>query len=153
MAFMAAVSWEDRPRRGPSSLNANLAACSQARRDARHAREVRSPRPSVTGVLRHIAVPGLLADVVFFVVAMAPGGVERNLGRAAGSLVALVVLGNRLDGFLRWLGHHPSPLTMRKRWARGCCSWDNWEAVIASEAKQSRKPRARKMDCFVASLL
>src|SRR6266404_7955970 len=38
MAFMAAVSCEDRPRRGPSSLNANLAACSQARRDARHAR-------------------------------------------------------------------------------------------------------------------
>jgi len=60
-----------------------------------------SPRPSVAGVLRHIAVVGLLADVLFFVVAMALGGVDGNLGRAARSLMALVVLGNRLDGFLQ----------------------------------------------------
>jgi hypothetical protein len=72
-----------------------------------------SPRPPVAGVLRDIAVPGLLADVVFFVVAMASGGVGGNLGRAAGSLVAPVVLGNRPDGFLP--GHPQPPLPMRKR--------------------------------------
>jgi hypothetical protein len=44
-------------------------------------------------------VLGLLADVVFLVVAMALGGVDGNLGRAAGPLVTLVVLGNRFDGF------------------------------------------------------
>src|SRR5258707_8189233 len=72
-----------------------------------------APRPPVAGVLRHVAVLGLLADVVFFVVAMALGGVDGNLGRAARSLVALVILGNRLDGFLQRLCHHRSPLLMR----------------------------------------
>src|SRR5258706_12714273 len=72
-----------------------------------------SPRPSVAGVLGHIAVPGLLADVVFFVVAMAPGGVDGNPGRAARSPVALVVLGDRRDGFLQ-LGHHPPSVTDEK---------------------------------------
>ena len=51
-----------------------------------------SPRPAVAGVLRHVAVVGLFADVVLLVVAMALGGVEGNAGRAAGALVALVVL-------------------------------------------------------------
>src|SRR5438105_750235 len=58
---------------------------------------------------------GLLADVLFFVVAMAFGGVDGNLGRAARSLVALVVLGNRLDGFLQRFCHHQSPLLMKMR--------------------------------------
>ena len=49
--------------------------------------ELRSPRPPVAGVLRHIAMLALLADVLFFVVAMALGGVDGNLGRAAGSLL------------------------------------------------------------------
>jgi hypothetical protein len=47
----------------------------------------------------------LLSDVLFLVVAMALGGVEGNAGGAAGALVALVVFGNRLDGFGQWLGH------------------------------------------------
>src|SRR5260370_11292491 len=66
-----------------------------------------SPRPPVAGVLRHVAGLGLLADIVFLVVAMALGGVDGNLGRAAGSLVAPVILGNRFDGFR--LRHHRSP--------------------------------------------
>src|SRR6476619_3502938 len=53
-----------------------------------------SPRPPVAGILRHVAVPGLLADVVLLVVAMALGGVERHVGGTAGALVALVVLGD-----------------------------------------------------------
>src|SRR5882724_11267725 len=58
-----------------------------------------SPRSPAAGVLRQIAVRGLLADVVLLVVAMALGGVEGNIGRAAGPLVALVLVGNGLDGF------------------------------------------------------
>src|SRR5438876_8039164 len=63
-----------------------------------------SPRPAIAGVLREIAVRGLLADVVLLVVAMALGGVEGNSGLAAGALVTLVILGNGLDG-LRTLRH------------------------------------------------
>src|SRR5260370_35422649 len=58
-----------------------------------------SPRPPVAGVLRHVAGLGLLADIVFLVVAMALGGVDGNLGAAAGPLVTLVSLGNRVVGF------------------------------------------------------
>ena len=52
------------------------------------------PDRRLARVLRQIAVLGLFADVVLLVVAMALGGVERNAGRAAGALVALVVLGD-----------------------------------------------------------
>src|ERR1700716_1590218 len=45
-------------------------------------------RPSVRRVLHQIPVSGLLADILFLVVAMALGGVEGNAGRAAGALVA-----------------------------------------------------------------
>ena len=58
-----------------------------------------SSRPSAARILRQIAVRGLFADVVLLVVAMALGGVEGNAGRAAGALVALVFVGNGLDGF------------------------------------------------------
>jgi hypothetical protein len=50
-------------------------------------------------------VVALFADVVFFVVAVALGGVERGFGFAAGALVGLVVLWDGLDGF----GHARSP--------------------------------------------
>src|SRR6266403_536621 len=90
-----------------------------------------SPRAPVAGVLGHVAVPGLLADVVFFVVAMAPGGVDGNLGRAAGPLVTPVVLWNRLDGFLP--GHHQPPSPLRKRRARCCGSGTTGTPVIASQ--------------------
>src|SRR5260370_1546910 len=89
-----------------------------------------SPRPPVAGVLRHVAVLGLLADVVFFVVAMALGGVDGNLGRAARSLVALVILGNRLDGFLQRLCHHLSPLLMMINAARAAFVATTWERSI-----------------------
>ena len=59
----------------------------------------------MAGVLRQVAVGGLLADVVLLVVAMAFGGVEGNGRRAAGALVALVVVGNGLDGFGRRFRH------------------------------------------------
>ena len=74
-----------------------------------------SPRPAVARVLHHVAVVTLFADVVLFVVAMALGGVDGNLGRAARPLVTPVVLRNRLDGFL--FCHHQSPLPMGKRGA------------------------------------
>jgi hypothetical protein len=41
----------------------------------------------------------LLADIVFFVVAVALGGVEGDFGFAAGALVTFVVFGNGLDRF------------------------------------------------------
>src|ERR1700736_989599 len=58
-----------------------------------------SPRPSIARVLRQIAMRGLFADVVLLVVAMALGGIEGNAGRAAGALVALVVVGHGLKRF------------------------------------------------------
>src|SRR4030088_2621954 len=80
------------------------------------------PRPSVRRILHQIPVLRLLADVLFLVVAMAPGGVEGNAGCAAGALVALVFLGNRLDGFGQWFCHRWSPLgterNRRWRWLR-----------------------------------
>jgi hypothetical protein len=51
----------------------------------------RLPRPSVTRILHQIPVSGLLADVLFLVVAMALGGV--------GALVALIVFGSGFYGF------------------------------------------------------
>src|SRR3954470_20357795 len=72
-----------------------------------------SPRPAVARVLRQIAVLGLFADVVLLVVAMALGGVEGNVGRAAGALVTLVVLRNRRWAFghygLRYQRNEPMP--------------------------------------------
>jgi hypothetical protein len=68
-----------------------------------------SPAPPVTRILHHVPVLGLFADVVFFVVAVALGGVDGNIRRAAGALVALVVLGNGLDGFWLPLCHRWSP--------------------------------------------
>src|SRR4051794_1275706 len=56
------------------------------------------PGTAMAGVLHEIAVRGLFANVVLLVVAMAFGGVEGNGGRAAGALVALVVVGNGRDG-------------------------------------------------------
>src|ERR1700716_260943 len=73
------------------------------------------PLPPVAGVLREVAVLGLLADVLFLVVAMALGGVEGDAGRAAGALVALVLFGNRGEGFVHRFGHRQSPLLTRKR--------------------------------------
>src|SRR6266404_1496158 len=73
-----------------------------------------SPRPSAAGVLRQIPMRGLFADVLLFVVAMALGGVEGNGGRAAGALVALIVVGNGLDGFGR-------------RFRHGCLRYARWE--------------------------
>ena len=68
------------------------------------------------GVLRQIAVRGLLANVVLFVVTMALGVVDHDGGFAAGSLVAPVVFGHGLDG----PGHARSPLlTGEKRLMRG----------------------------------
>jgi hypothetical protein len=67
-------------------------------------------RPSVTRILLHVRVVALLADIPLLVVAMALGGVERNLGRAAGALGALVLLGNRFDGFRHGFCHRSSPL-------------------------------------------
>src|SRR4051812_32341731 len=58
------------------------------------------PAPAMAGVLGQVAVGGLFADIVFFVVAVAFGGVERDGWRAAGALVALVVVGNGRDGFV-----------------------------------------------------
>lgn len=64
-----------------------------------------SPAPPVARVLHPIAVLGLLANVAFFVVAMAFGGVEGNTRRAAGALVASIVIGNGVDGLGRRFGH------------------------------------------------
>ena len=64
-----------------------------------------SPRPAVAGVLCQVAVLALFADIVLLVIAMAPGGVDGNFGRAAGTLVALVLFGNRRDGFGPRLRH------------------------------------------------
>src|SRR5947208_4810136 len=50
------------------------------------------PRSPVAGVLREIAVGGLLANIVLLVVAMPLGGVEGNVRPAAGAPRALVVL-------------------------------------------------------------
>src|SRR5688572_31650909 len=82
-----------------------------------------SPRPAVTRVLRHVAVPGLFADVVLLVVAMTLGGVEGNAGRAAGALVALVVFRDRRNGFrhhdLRYQRKEPTPSaagSFREHW-------------------------------------
>ena len=78
-----------------------------------------SPRAPVTGVLREIAVRGLFTDVVLLVVAMALGGVERNGRRAARALVALVLVGDRLDGLGERFCHHASPFLIEgKRRAR-----------------------------------
>src|SRR5262245_26213029 len=77
-----------------------------------------SPRSPATGVLREIAVGGLLADVVLLVVAMALGGVEGNVGRAAGALVALVVLRNERD-VLRLVRHSDNLRDGRRERSRG----------------------------------
>jgi hypothetical protein len=76
------------------------------------------PRPLVARVLHQIAVRGLFADVVLLVVAMAFGGVEGNGGRTAGALVALVVVGNRRDGFRHGFRHPLAPLPAKEDNAR-----------------------------------
>src|SRR3954468_9351120 len=78
-----------------------------------------SPAPALAGVLGQIAVGGLFADVVLFVVAVAFGGVERDFWRAAGALVAPVVVGNGRDGFVERLCHASSPLSWRANAGRG----------------------------------
>ena len=67
------------------------------------------PRSPVAGVLRQIAVRRLFTDVVLFVVAMTPSGVEGDAGRAAGAFVALIVLRNGTDGSHRMFRHRSSP--------------------------------------------
>src|SRR6266496_5111169 len=57
-----------------------------------------SPTPPITRILHHVPVIALLADVVLFVVAVTFRGVDGNARRAAGALVALVAVGNGLDG-------------------------------------------------------
>src|SRR3979411_794168 len=74
-----------------------------------------SPAPPVARILHQIPVVALLADVVFFVVAVALGGVERDFGFAAGALMALVVFRDGLDGF----GHVRSPAARRDDAGRG----------------------------------
>jgi hypothetical protein len=74
-----------------------------------------SPTPSIARILHQIPVIPLLADVVFFVVAVALGGVERDFGVAARAFVALVVFRNWLDGF----GHARSPAARRDNAGRG----------------------------------
>src|SRR6185437_1159366 len=70
-----------------------------------------------------------------------------DLGRAAGALVALVVVGNGLDGFC----HCWSPsLTERKRRWRQRRSDGKRAFVIASASEAIRKHETR-LDCFVAS--
>ena len=71
---------------------------------------VASPAPPVARILHQIAVVALFADVLFFVVAVALGGVDGDLRLAAGALVALVVFGNGRDGF----GHARSPVLARR---------------------------------------
>src|SRR6187431_415927 len=75
--------------------------------------------PPVTRILHHVAVVALLADVLLLVVTMALGGVEGNAGRAAGALVALVVLGDRLDRFCHGFCHYSSPLGTEENAERG----------------------------------
>jgi hypothetical protein len=75
---------------------------------------VRSPAPPIARVLHQIAVIALFADVVFFVVAVALGGVEGDFGFAAGALVGLVVFRDGLDGF----GHKRSPVCRGQRGPR-----------------------------------
>ena len=82
----------------------NLEIPGSSLRDARND-GLNSPAPPVAGILHHVAVVALLPDVLLFVVAMALGGVERDFWRAAGTLVALVVVGDGGDGF----GHSSSP--------------------------------------------
>src|SRR6185437_4938669 len=96
-----------------------------------------SPRAAMTCVLRQIAVGGLFADVVLLVVAMAFCGVERRGRRAAGALVALVVVGNGLDGFC----HCWSPLsTERKRRRDGGRSSGELVARMSQRVARTRAP-------------
>jgi hypothetical protein len=69
----------------------------------------------VARILHEIPMRGLFADVVLLVVAVAPGGVERDFGVAAGALVGLVVFGDGLDGF----GHARSPAACQDNAGRG----------------------------------
>src|SRR5436309_2245923 len=96
------MSCEERLPFCPMDGSRGMGPCVRMRSQGRQrecSRAAPSPRPAVARVLRHVAVLGLFADVVLLVIAMALGGVERNIGRAAGALVALVVLGNRRNGF------------------------------------------------------
>src|SRR5882724_2794754 len=106
---------------GPGSRPGRQVCCLKRESEKRfqEARMTRSARAAVAGVLGQVAVRSLLADVVLLVVAMALGGVEGNGGRAAGALVALVVVGNGRDGFGGRLRHAcASPLFTEKDNAR-----------------------------------
>src|ERR1051325_6559599 len=102
-----------------------------------------SPAPAMAGVLRQVAVRGLFADVLFFVVAVALGGVERDCWGAAGALVALVVVGNGRDGFVERFCHASSPLLAGSNAAGG--------GVVPLRSR-SMAP-IKSLDCFVAALL
>src|SRR4051794_25088906 len=80
-----------------------------------------SAAAAMAGVLRQVAVGGLFADVVLFVVAVALGGVERDFWRAAGALVAAVVIGNGRDGCVERFRHAAPPClagSQRSGWER-----------------------------------
>ena len=110
---IGSIVWRTKVRTAGLVIDSGFAL--RAHRNDGGAPAAPSPLPPVAGVLRQIAVLGLLADVLFFVVAMALGGVEGNTGRAAGALVALVVLGNRRDGFCAWFCHARSPFLVRRK--------------------------------------
>src|SRR5258705_8618598 len=82
-----------------------------------------SAAPSIARILHQIPMVALLANIVFFVVAVAFGGVEGDGGGAAGTLVALVVVGNGRDGFGQGFCHASSPyFTEGERGAWWRCS-------------------------------
>src|SRR2546430_2813096 len=92
------------------------------------------PRSPVAGVLREIAVGGLLANIVLLVVAMALGGVEGNVGRAAGALVALVILGDRRNSLrhhgLRYQRKEPTPAATKS--FPGTTAWPRRRPSVAA---------------------
>jgi hypothetical protein len=89
----------------------------------------------MAGVLRQISVRGLFAGVVLLIVAMTLGGIERNRGRAAWPLVALIVLGDRLDVFGEGFCHCSSPLAHGEKTPLTGASFPP-----SSRAKRSRFP-------------
>jgi hypothetical protein len=58
-----------------------------------------SSRPSVAGILLHVSVIALLVDVLFFIVAVAFGGIGHHLRRTARAFVAAVVFRDGRDNF------------------------------------------------------
>src|SRR5437868_285551 len=97
----------------------------------------------MAGVLGQVAVGGLFADVLFFVVAVAFGGVERDFWGAAGALVTPVVVGNGRDGFVERFCHASSPLVAGRNAAGG-------DGVPRGLRRARDQQAAWRLDCFVA---